>query len=154
MTSSEDWRAKRNLVLVALLEGQKSASDIASRTGLQRFEVEATLLSLAASGLVREQEVKGLFTRKTVYSLTELGTREAEAAKRELEKVAEEIRSVAERGDVEGLQSLLASYQLLLPMLLNLHLIDLFLLQGLGYAPADDLTGELDVGEDAGAAEF
>ncbi|MCS7095049.1 MAG: hypothetical protein NZ988_04490 [Thaumarchaeota archaeon] len=145
MTNQEDWRSKRGLVLASLLQGPLTSSEITNLTGLERSEVEAILLSLAATRMVEEREMKGLLRKKTVYSLTELGRQEAEAAKRELERVATEIRRRAEIGDDGGLQGLLTQYQLLVPMLLNLHLIDLMLLQGLGYALAGDQG--LDFGE-------
>jgi DNA-binding MarR family transcriptional regulator len=128
----EDWSSRRDLILVALLEGPKSPKELAEVTGMRRPEVEMALVSLRAAGLVVEEEVKGLLRRKTVYRLTEEGIREAQEARKRLERVAEEIRQRASEGDVEGVEELLSSYALFLPLLLNLHLIDLALLQSLG----------------------
>ena len=118
--------------MAALLEGPKSPKELAEITGMRRSEVEVVLVSLRASGLVREEEVRGLLRRRTVYLLTEEGMREAREARRRLELIADEIRRKAGEGDVEGLEELLTGSALFLPLLLNLHLIDLVLLQGLG----------------------
>jgi DNA-binding MarR family transcriptional regulator len=128
----EDWSSRRDLILVALLEGPKSPKELAEFTGMRRPEVEMALVSLRAAGLVVEEELKGLLRRKTVYRLTEEGIREAQEARKRLERVAEEIRQRAGEGDVEGVEEQLTRYALFLPLLLNLHLIDLALLQSLG----------------------
>jgi DNA-binding MarR family transcriptional regulator len=127
----EDWSSRRGLILAVLLEGPKSPKELAEVTGMRRPEVEMVLVSLRAAGLVSEEEVKGLLRRKTVYRLTEEGIREAQEARKRLERVAEEIRQRAGEGDAEGLEELLTSYVLFLPLLLNLHLIDLALLHSL-----------------------
>jgi DNA-binding MarR family transcriptional regulator len=100
----EDWSSRRDLILVALLEGPKSPRELAEVTGMRRPEVEMVLVSLRAAGLVVEEEVKGLLRRKTVYRLTEEGIREAQEARKRLERVAEEIRQRAGEGDVEGIR--------------------------------------------------
>jgi DNA-binding MarR family transcriptional regulator len=128
----EDWSSRRDLILVALLEGPNSSKELAEFTGMRRPEVEMALVSLRAAGLVVETEVKGLLRRKTVYRLTEEGIREAQEARKRLERVAEEIRQRAGEGDVEKVEELLTSYALFLPLLLNLQLIGLALLQSLG----------------------
>jgi len=134
MTSEpmEDWSSRRDLILASLLEGPRSLKELAELTGLRRAEVEMVLVSLKAAGLVREEEARGLLRRRTVYLLTEEGMREAREARRRLEQIADEIRRRADEGDLEGLEELLTGYSLFLPLLLNLHLIDLALLQGLG----------------------
>jgi len=127
----EDWSSRRDLILASLLEGPRSPKELAELTGLRRTEVEMVLVSLKAAGLVME-EVRGLLRRRTVYLLTEEGMREAREARRRLELIADEIRRKAGEGGVEGLEELLTGYSLFLPLLLNVHLIDLTLLQGLG----------------------
>ena len=62
---------------------------------MRRPEVEMALVSLRAAGLVVEEEVKGFLRRKTVYRLTEEGIKEAQEARKRLERVAEEIRQRA-----------------------------------------------------------
>jgi hypothetical protein len=89
-------------------------------------------VTVESTKTVVKEEVKGLLRRKTVYRLTEEGIREAQEARKRLERVAEEIRQRASEGDVEGVEESLSSYALFLPLLLNLHLIDLALLQSLG----------------------
>jgi DNA-binding MarR family transcriptional regulator len=158
MTSEpmEDWSSRRDLILAALLEGPRSLKELAELTGLRRAEVEMVLVSLKASGLVMEEEVRGLLRRRTVYLLTEEGMREAREARRRLELIADEIRRKAGEGDVEGLEELLTGYSLFLPLLLNLHLIDLVLLQGLGayeWFPEEGLD-EGGAGEGGGWAEL
>ena len=105
----EDWSSRRDLILVALLEGPKSSKELAEFTGMRRPEVEMALVSLRAAGLVVEEEVKGLLRRKTVYRLTEEGIREAQEARKRLKRVAEEIRQRAGEGDVEGVEELLTA---------------------------------------------
>ncbi|MEN3047491.1 MAG: helix-turn-helix domain-containing protein [Candidatus Caldarchaeales archaeon] len=154
MSAQEDWTTRRSLVLAALLEGPVTAAEVADRTGLRRSEVESALISLEAAGLVASQEVKGFLRRRTVYSLTERGRNEAEAARRDLERVAEEIRRRAEEGDEEGVQELLTQYQALLPMLVSLHLLDLLMLQSLGFMLAEDQAFDYGPEGDIGEAEF
>ncbi len=57
---------------------------------------------------------------------------EALEARMRLDRIAEEIRQRAGEGDVDGLEELMRSYALFLPLLINLHLTDLALLQSLG----------------------
>ena len=158
MTSEpmEDWSSRRDLILASLLEGPRSLKELAELTGLRRAEVEMVLVSLKAAGLVREEEARGLLRRRTVYLLTEEGMREAREARRRLEQIADEIRRRADEGDLEGLEELPTGYSLFLPLLLNLHLIDLVLLQGLGayeWFPEEGL-GEGGAGEGEGWAEL
>ena len=91
MVSVEDWSSRRDLILASLLEGPRSPKELAELTGSRRAEVETLLVSLKASGLVREEEVRGLLRRRTVYWLTEEGMREAREARERLERIAEEI---------------------------------------------------------------
>ncbi len=144
-------------MLVSLLEGPKSLKELAEVTGMRTSEVEMTLVALKAAALVKEEEVKGLLRRKTVYRLTEEGMKEALEARKRLERIAEEIRQRADEGDREGLEELLTSYSLFLPLLINLHLIDLALLQSLGafqeWSPIEG-HDEVEVGEGEEWAEF
>ncbi len=144
----EDWSSRRDLILVALLEGPRSLKELADITRMKGSEVEMALVTLKASALVREEEVRGLLRRRTVYSLTEEGRREALEARKRLERIADKIKRRAEEGDGEGVEELLTSYALFLPLLLNLHLIDLALLQSSG-ALQDLWSGE---GHDEGGA--
>lgn len=132
VTAMEGWASRRDVVLVALLEGPRTSGELARVTGLKGSELEMTLVSLEAAGLVRRQEVRGLLRRKTVYSLTEEGRQAAEEARIRIERVAEEVRRRAEEGDEEALEELMTTYALLLPLLLHLHLIDVALLHQLG----------------------
>lgn len=141
-------------MLVALTDGPLTAAEVANRTGLQRSDVESALISLEASGLVSSQEAKGFLRRRTVYSLTERGMREAEEARRELERVAEEIRRRAEEGDEEGVRELLTQYQALVPLLVSLHLLDLMMLQSLGFMLAGDQGFDMGPEGDVGEAGF
>ncbi|MEM2858568.1 MAG: winged helix-turn-helix transcriptional regulator, partial [Nitrososphaerota archaeon] len=92
----EGWAIRRDLVLVALLEGPKTLSELSRVTGLSRSELEATLLSLKVAGLVLEQEARGLIRRKTVYSLTEQGRKEAKEARSRIERIAQEVTQKVE----------------------------------------------------------
>ncbi len=132
MTPMENWSSRRDMILVALLEGPRSLKELAEITGMKGSDVEMTLVALKAAALVKEEEVKALLRRKTVYRLTEEGMKEALEARKRLERIADEIRQRADEGDGEGLEELLTSYALFLPLLLNLHLIDLALLQSFG----------------------
>ncbi len=69
----EERPSQRDLILAALLEGPKSLRELAEITGIRRPEVEMTLVGLRAEALVREEEVRGLLRRRTVYRLTEEG---------------------------------------------------------------------------------
>lgn len=142
----EGWAIRRDLVLVALLEGPKTLSELSRVTGLSRSELEATLLSLKVAGLVLEQEARGLIRRKTVYSLTEQGRKEAKEARSRIERIAQEVTQKVEQGDDEGLEELLTAYVLFLPLLMHLHLLDVALLQQLGdindWAPEGEESGD------------
>ncbi|MDJ0274816.1 MAG: winged helix-turn-helix transcriptional regulator [Nitrososphaerota archaeon] len=142
----EGWAIRRDLVLVALLEGPKTLSELSRVTGLSRSELEATLLSLKVAGLVLEQEARGLIRRKTVYSLTEQGRKEAKEARSRIERIAQEVTQKVEEGDDEGLEELLTAYVLFLPLLMHLHLLDVALLQQLGdindWAPEGEKSGD------------
>lgn len=116
--------------ILALLDdkGELTSTDIANILREDAEDVELTLKGMEREGLIYEKQ-KGIFFKKKVYNLTPTGLEKAKNIKQDLQNKANNIVSAIQRG--EDPQVIYQEYGDVLPLIMEMSLIDMMILESL-----------------------
>ncbi len=109
---------KHFMVLDAISQGYGAAGKIAKVTKISKDEVEMMLNDLAIQKLIVAEQKKSFFGRKTLVSITEIGSRLLSFKKEELEQKFRDLESKYVKRDRSGIESFMDNNRAWIPMMI------------------------------------
>ncbi len=106
------------MVLDAISQGYAATGKIAKITKISKDEVEMILNDLAVQKLVVVEQKRGFFGRKSLVSITEIGSRLLSFKKQELEHKFRDLETKYMKGDRSGIESFMDNNRAWIPMMI------------------------------------